>query len=56
MDRSAIIARLREHEGELKEAGIQHLSLHGSYARGTAIVELRTWTSLPTSTAPGNFR
>jgi predicted nucleotidyltransferase len=39
MDRSAIIARLREHEGELKEAGIQHLSLHGSYARGTAIRE-----------------
>jgi uncharacterized protein len=39
MDRSAIIARLREHEGELKEAGIQHLALHGSYARGTAIRE-----------------
>src|SRR5215469_15155617 len=37
MDRSKIIARLREHEGELKAAGIEHLSLHGSYARGTAI-------------------
>lgn len=37
MDRSSIIARLRDHEGELKAAGIVHLSLHGSYARGTAI-------------------
>jgi uncharacterized protein len=36
MDRSTIIARLREHQGELKAAGIEHLSLHGSYARGTA--------------------
>ena len=37
MDKSAIIAKLREHEGELKAAGIEHLFLHGSYARGTAI-------------------
>jgi predicted nucleotidyltransferase len=37
MDRTTIIARLREHEWELKAAGIEHLSLHGSYARGTAI-------------------
>lgn len=37
MDRSTIIARLRDHERELKAAGIEHLSLHGSYARGTAI-------------------
>ena len=37
MDKSTIIARLRDHEGELKAAGIEHLSLHGSYARGTAI-------------------
>lgn len=36
MDRCTIIARLRDHEGELKAAGIEHLSLHGSYARGTA--------------------
>jgi len=36
MDMSTIIARLREHEGELKAAGIDHLLLHGSYARGTA--------------------
>lgn len=35
MDRSTIVALLREHEGELKAAGIEHLSLHGSYARGT---------------------
>ena len=39
MDRSAIIARLREHESELKAAGIEHLAVHGSYARGTAIGE-----------------
>jgi uncharacterized protein len=39
MDRSAIVARLREHEGELKAAGIEHLAVHGSYARGTAIGE-----------------
>jgi predicted nucleotidyltransferase len=37
MDRSTIIAKLREHESELKAAGIEHLFLHGSYARGTAI-------------------
>jgi uncharacterized protein len=37
MDKSTIIARLRDHEGELKAAGLEHLSLHGSYARGTAI-------------------
>jgi predicted nucleotidyltransferase len=39
MDKSTIIARLREHEGELKAAGIEHLLLHGSYARGTATGE-----------------
>src|SRR5579872_5971790 len=37
MDKSTIIAKLREHEAELKAAGIEHLFLHGSYARGTAI-------------------
>ena len=40
MDKSSIIAKLREHESELKAAGIQHLFLHGSYARGTAIREM----------------
>jgi predicted nucleotidyltransferase len=39
MDTSTIIAKLREYEGELKAAGIEHLLLHGSYARGTAIRE-----------------
>jgi predicted nucleotidyltransferase len=39
MDKSTIIAKLREHQGELKAAGIEHLFLHGSYARGTAIQE-----------------
>lgn len=37
MDKSTIIAKLREHEEELKAAGVEHLLLHGSYARGTAI-------------------
>jgi uncharacterized protein len=40
MDKSTIIAKLREHEGELKAAGIEHLFLHGSYARGTAVREV----------------
>jgi predicted nucleotidyltransferase len=40
MDKSTIIAKLRAHQGELKAAGIEHLRLHGSYARGTAIDEV----------------
>ena len=36
---SIIIVRLREYEAELKAAGVEHLVLHGSYARGTAIRE-----------------
>ena len=39
MDKSTIIAKLREYEEELKAAGVEHLLLHGSYARGTAIRE-----------------
>ncbi len=39
MDREQIVAILREHEPELKAAGIDHLFLHGSYARGTAIIQ-----------------
>ena len=34
MDKSAVIAKLREHEQELKAAGIVGLSLFGSVARG----------------------
>jgi hypothetical protein len=34
MEKSAIIAKLREHEPELKAAGIVRLSLFGSVARG----------------------
>ncbi|MCX6595282.1 MAG: nucleotidyltransferase domain-containing protein [Acidobacteria bacterium] len=34
---STIIAALREHEAELRSAGVQHLSLFGSWARGTAV-------------------
>ena len=37
MDTSAIIGKLREHEAELKASGVEHLSLFGSYARGTAV-------------------
>ena len=37
MDKSTIIARLREHEAELKASGVDHLSLFGSHARGTAV-------------------
>lgn len=36
MNREQVIAK-REHEPELKAAGVEHLFLHGSYARGTAI-------------------
>ena len=40
MDKSTIIAILREHESELKAAGVEHLFLHGSYARNTAVREV----------------
>lgn len=39
MDRSAVIAKLREYEPELKAAGIIRLSLFGSVARGDASPE-----------------
>lgn len=34
MDKSAVIAKLRKHEPELKAAGIVRLSIFGSVARG----------------------
>lgn len=34
MDREQIIARLREHEAELKARGVAHAALFGSRARG----------------------
>jgi hypothetical protein len=40
MDKSTIIAKLREYEPELKAVGVEHLFLHGSYARGTAVREV----------------
>jgi predicted nucleotidyltransferase len=40
MHASAIIATLREHEGELRSAGVEHISLFGSCARGAAIPAL----------------
>jgi hypothetical protein len=36
MDRDIVIAKLREHEQELRDAGIVHLSVFGSVARGEA--------------------
>jgi predicted nucleotidyltransferase len=36
MDREHVIAKLRAHERQLKDAGIVHLSLFGSAARGDA--------------------
>jgi len=39
MDKSAVLAKLREHEPELKAAGITRLSLFGSVARGDASSE-----------------
>ena len=36
MDRNLVIERLKQHEQELKAAGIVHLRLHGSVARGEA--------------------
>jgi uncharacterized protein len=36
MERDAVIARLKEHEAELKRLGVEHLFLFGSTARGDA--------------------
>jgi predicted nucleotidyltransferase len=36
MDRAAAIAKLKEHEAELKRLGVEHLYLFGSTARGEA--------------------
>ena len=36
MDRAHVIAALREHRAELEAAGVVHLRLHGSVARGEA--------------------
>ena len=40
MDTPTIIAKLREHQEELRSAGVEHLSLFGSWARGTAVPAL----------------
>jgi predicted nucleotidyltransferase len=39
MDKSEVIAKLREHEPELKAAGVTRLALFGSVARGEASVQ-----------------
>jgi predicted nucleotidyltransferase len=36
MDRATVIAKLKEHEAELKQFGVEHLYLFGSTARGEA--------------------
>lgn len=36
MDRESVITKLREHEPELRAAGIAHLHLHGSVARNAS--------------------
>jgi predicted nucleotidyltransferase len=36
MDRDAVITKLKEHEVELKQLGVQHLYLFGSTLRGDA--------------------
>jgi len=36
MERPAAIAKLKEHEAELKRLGVEHLYLFGSTARGEA--------------------
>jgi predicted nucleotidyltransferase len=36
MDRNDVITKLRQHEVELRAAGIIHLRLHGSFARNEA--------------------
>jgi uncharacterized protein len=36
MDRTAAIAKLKEHQAELKQLGVEHLYLFGSTARGDA--------------------
>jgi len=39
MERSEAIARLKQHEAELKRLGVEHLYLFGSTARGEARVD-----------------
>ncbi len=39
MDKSTVIAKIREHEPELRAAGVTRLALFGSVARGEASAE-----------------
>jgi uncharacterized protein len=39
MDKDMVIAKLREHEDELRAAGAEHMSIFGSVARGEATPE-----------------
>lgn len=39
MDKDTVIAKLREHEAELRASGAEHVSLFGSVARGDATAD-----------------
>lgn len=39
MDKDQVIAKLREHEAELRAVGAEHMSIFGSVARGEATAE-----------------
>ncbi len=39
MDKDLVIAKLREHETELRAAGAEHVSIFGSVARGEATAD-----------------
>ena len=46
MHKAVVIAKLREHEPELKAAGIARLFLFGSVARGERGNDVDLWPSL----------
>lgn len=56
MHPSTIIATLREHERELRSAGVEHLSLFGSWARAPQSRRSRISISSVTSTPDANIR
>ncbi len=57
MDRDAIIARLRQHEAEFRQLGVESLSLFGSSARGenTAQSDVDLAVKLDHSRMPTGF-
>jgi len=55
MHRSTIISRIRAHEAELKDAGVEHLSPHGSRLAGQQARRLPASISSPVSIAAEDF-